>query len=181
MENRTDKRATKRAPKRKLGQRATKVSHLCGVNNLNAEHKAWIAAATANDGTYISTSFVKRTTVVITLNEVIQSKNVGGIMGKRVKASKPEITVVADSQENAMHVLKSLGAASSRSAEHANHEAFELTQLFRPDDESKSLQDVVLTHIANIKESRSNGKRDKADQDGILEEEILRDALSTLL
>jgi len=58
MQNRPDKRATKRAPKRKLGQQATKVSHLCGVNNLNAEHKAWMAVATANDGTYISTSFV---------------------------------------------------------------------------------------------------------------------------
>ena len=161
---RADKRRIKSGPKPKRGLAPTTVAHLGRAVNKSAEFYAWKATAKANDGTYLQNpppGAPRRTSICISVNQMIETTKEGGILGRKKRKDRTDITIVATSREDFKFVMDEVKNALGRH-EGNEHEKYDMNKLFRTADLSNF--EAVEEHYGDFLLSRKNPQRRRRTQ-----------------
>ena len=169
LSQRSDSRIERNRKKPTFADRPTKVSQLCRVVCSKAEQVAWKMVARANDSTYLENpppAAPRRTTIAISLNEVKDTTKSGGVVGKRVKRTKPKIHIVANSQADFAYVMKVLYESNGRSGD-SHADDFETVTLFR--EPGSTHAEGIAKYKKEVRDARKTARRS-----GQSEEDVFR-------
>ncbi len=144
-----------------MSEPPTKPSQLCLAMNSKSELKLFKRFAKHLDITFLPKqprNALKRTAILIILNEVQDNSNTGGRLRKKIRRDVKKIQVLANSKDETKYVFSHIKKAYKKESEHQ----YEVEELHRPNTDT-SMCKFVENYISARNKERANPTRKRRD------------------